>query len=109
MATTLSISPPTLRVTRKVGSIQISDFSRCRVRWLTRASSASPRYIHDDGRVSDGEKKPKRSSYIFMTNQMTTTTTTTSTAPHTIGVTCFELPLRGELLAAWLKSLSIGG
>jgi hypothetical protein len=35
---------------------------------------------------------------------MTMATTTTA---HTAGVTCFELPLRGESLAAWLNSLFI--
>ena len=33
-----------------------------------------------------------------------TATTATTTAHHTMGVTRFELPLRGESLAAWLNS-----
>jgi hypothetical protein len=49
------------------------------------------------------------SIYILVVNQMTTATIVIRMTPHTTGVTRFELPLRGESLAAWLNSLSIGG
>ena len=36
------------------------------------------------------------------------TTNATTTAAHAIGVIRFELPLRGESLAAWLNSVFTG-
>jgi hypothetical protein len=46
--------------------------------------------------------------YSLIANQIAITTTATMMAPHTSGVTRFELPLRGESLAAWSNCLSIG-
>src|ERR1019366_3652125 len=43
----------------------------------------------------------------LIANQIAIATSATTIAAHATGVTCFELPLRGELLAAWLNSLSI--
>jgi hypothetical protein len=43
----------------------------------------------------------------FQANQIATATMATMIAHKTSGLTCFELPLRGESLAAWLNSLSI--
>ena len=40
-------------------------------------------------------------------NQMPTMTIAATMTLHTIGVTRFELPLRGESLAAWLNSFCI--
>jgi hypothetical protein len=37
-------------------------------------------------------------------NHIASATAATTTVHHTTGVTCFELPLRGESLAAWLNS-----
>src|SRR5258706_5385077 len=55
------------------------------------------------------EMRPRRSRerYTFIANQIAMTTIATTIAHHTSGVTCFELPLRGESLAAWLNSLFI--
>jgi hypothetical protein len=39
-----------------------------------------------------------------MANQIAIATIAKTIAPHITGVTCFELPLRGESLAAWLNS-----
>jgi hypothetical protein len=39
------------------------------------------------------------------TNQSTIATMAAMVVAHTTGVACFELPLRGESLAAWLNSL----
>jgi hypothetical protein len=44
----------------------------------------------------------------LMANQIAITTKAAITILHTTGVTCFELPLRGESLAAWLNSFCIG-
>jgi hypothetical protein len=44
----------------------------------------------------------------LIANQITNATITRTTPLHTNGATCFELPLRGESLAARLKSLFIG-
>jgi hypothetical protein len=41
----------------------------------------------------------------FIANQIAMATMTTRMTHHTTGVTRFELPLRGESLAAWLNSL----
>jgi hypothetical protein len=41
-----------------------------------------------------------RLPYGFITNQTTSTTTIKTMTPQTTGVICFELPLRGESLAA---------
>jgi hypothetical protein len=43
----------------------------------------------------------------LVANQIATTTRATTIAAHTAGVTRFELPLRGESLAAWLNCWSI--
>jgi hypothetical protein len=43
----------------------------------------------------------------FVANQIARTAIATTIAAHITGVTRFELPLRGESLAAWLNSLSI--
>jgi hypothetical protein len=40
-------------------------------------------------------------------NQIAMTTMAATMAAHIIGVTCFELPLRGESLAAWLNLVFI--
>ena len=40
-------------------------------------------------------------------NQMPITTIAATMTLHTTGVTRFELPLRGESLAAWLNSFCI--
>jgi hypothetical protein len=40
-------------------------------------------------------------------NQIVAMTIATTIAAHTAGVTFFELPLRGESLAAWLNSVFI--
>jgi hypothetical protein len=42
--------------------------------------------------------------YTFIANQIAMATIATTITPHITGVTCFELPLRGESLAAWLNS-----
>jgi hypothetical protein len=42
-----------------------------------------------------------------MVNQIAPATTTATMTAHTTGVTFFELPLRGESLAAWLNSVFI--
>jgi hypothetical protein len=42
--------------------------------------------------------------YSFIANQIAKATITTMITAHTIGVTRFELPLRGESLTAWLNS-----
>lgn len=39
-----------------------------------------------------------------MANQIAIATIATTIVPHTAGIICFELPLRGESLAAWLNS-----
>jgi hypothetical protein len=41
-------------------------------------------------------------TYAFITNQIASATSTTMIAPQTMGVTFFELPLRGESFGAWL-------
>lgn len=41
-----------------------------------------------------------------MANQVTIKTNATTMAHHTMGETCFELPLRGDSLAAW-SNLSV--
>jgi hypothetical protein len=46
--------------------------------------------------------------YARVMNHTATTTIAITTAAHTAGVTRFELPLRGESLAAWLNSVFIG-
>jgi hypothetical protein len=43
--------------------------------------------------------------YPCMPNQITTATIATMIATQMTGVTFFELPLRGESLAAWLNSV----
>jgi hypothetical protein len=48
------------------------------------------------------------SFYGLIANQITNATIARTTPLHTTGATCFELPLRGESLAAWLNSLFIG-
>jgi hypothetical protein len=45
--------------------------------------------------------------HALVVNQIIATTIATRMAPHTIGVTRFELPLRGESFGAWLNSLSM--
>ncbi len=40
----------------------------------------------------------------FIASHVAMATHATTMAHHTTGVTCFELPLRGESLAAWLNS-----
>jgi hypothetical protein len=45
--------------------------------------------------------------HALLANQITATMIATRMAPHTIGVTRFELPLRGESFGAWLNSLSM--
>jgi hypothetical protein len=42
-----------------------------------------------------------RKSYDLNANQIAMTMSATMMVPHTAGVTRFELPLRGESLAAW--------
>ena len=54
-------------------------------------------------RITNATRRP-RERYTFIANQIATTTIATTIAHHTAGVTCFELPLRGESLAAWLNS-----
>jgi len=46
----------------------------------------------------------RRLRYGFFANQITTTANAKTIAPHSNGVTSFELPLRGELLAAGSNS-----
>jgi hypothetical protein len=41
-------------------------------------------------------------TYAFIANQIASATITAVTAPQTMGVTFFELPLRGESFGAWL-------
>jgi hypothetical protein len=43
----------------------------------------------------------------FTANQIARTIMAATIAAHIIGLARFELPLRGEWLAAWLNSLSI--
>ena len=43
----------------------------------------------------------------LIANQIAIATSATTIAAHATGVACFELPLRGEVLAAWLYSLFI--
>jgi hypothetical protein len=43
-----------------------------------------------------------RGTYAFIANQIASATITTTIAPQTMGVTFFELPLRGESFGAWL-------
>jgi len=43
----------------------------------------------------------------FHADQIAIAAMATMMAHHTTGVTCFELPLRGESLAAWLNSFFI--
>jgi hypothetical protein len=45
-------------------------------------------------------RRPSIGNYGLKANQMTTAMTTSMTKNHTTGVTRFELPLRGESLAA---------
>jgi hypothetical protein len=45
-----------------------------------------------------------RCYHQFVASQIATTTNVKTIAPHIIGVTRFELPLRGESLAARLNS-----
>jgi hypothetical protein len=40
----------------------------------------------------------------LIASQIATATIATTMAHQTSGATCFELPLRGESLAAWLNS-----
>jgi hypothetical protein len=44
----------------------------------------------------------QQKTYAFNANQITSATITTMIAPQTMGVTFFELPLRGESFGAWL-------
>jgi hypothetical protein len=46
--------------------------------------------------------------YGLNANQIAMATMAATIATHTIGVSRFELPLRGESLAAWLNSLFTG-
>ncbi len=41
--------------------------------------------------------------YGFIASQIAKATSTTTMTAHAIGAIRFELPLRGESLAAWLK------
>jgi hypothetical protein len=50
-----------------------------------------------------------KQSHARIVNQIAAMTIATTIAPHIAGVTFFELPLRGESLAAWLNSRFIGG
>jgi hypothetical protein len=43
--------------------------------------------------------------HAYILNQITTATTATTIPAHTTGEIFFELPLRGESLAAWLNSV----
>ena len=45
--------------------------------------------------------------YACMPNQIASAIMAATIAAQTTGVTFFELPLRGELLAAWLNSVFI--
>src|SRR6266480_4099187 len=46
---------------------------------------------------------------VLIANHSTNTMMVTTMTAHTTGATCFELPLRGESLAAWLNSRFIAG
>ena len=48
-----------------------------------------------------------QSHYARNPNQSTAATITATIAAQTTGATFFELPLRGESLAAWLNSVFI--
>jgi hypothetical protein len=52
-------------------------------------------------------RREDRKRQGFQANQIAIATMATIIAHHTSGVTFFELPLRGESLAAWLNSLFI--
>jgi hypothetical protein len=47
--------------------------------------------------------------YGFIANQIMMAAITNTIAPQSTGALRFELPLRGESLAAWLNFSSIGG
>jgi hypothetical protein len=80
--------------------------SRFRGREHAGFSSGLPGHVH---RVREGNSterlKPRpidaAKLHDLSANQITMTTRATTMVPHTAGVTRFELPLRGESLAAW--------
>lgn len=61
-------------------------------------------YESKPGRSSHDDNNGEASLHEFITSKIATTTNVKTIAPHTLGVTCFELPLRGESLAARLNS-----
>jgi hypothetical protein len=50
------------------------------------------------------DRSAKIARHTLTANQIAMAMSVTTIAHHTSGVTCFELPLRGESLAAWLNS-----
>ena len=54
-----------------------------------------------------GQSRAVQLRYARMPNQTASAIMTATIAAQTTGVTFFELPLRGELLAAWLNSVFI--
>jgi hypothetical protein len=52
----------------------------------------------------DRDLRTAQERHSFIANQIAMASNTATMAAHITGVTCFELPLRGESLAAWLNS-----
>jgi len=52
----------------------------------------------------DRDLRTAQERHSFIANQIAMASITATMAAHITGVTCFELPLRGESLAAWLNS-----
>jgi hypothetical protein len=62
---------------------------------------------HQWFRTKIDRRRVDAQSYDLIANQIPMATMATTMAPHATGMTCLELPLRGESLAAWLNSFSI--
>jgi hypothetical protein len=56
------------------------------------------------GRATGATTEPPCGFHGFIANQIEIATMAATIAAHAIGTTRFELPLRGESLAAWLNS-----
>src|ERR1017187_8467134 len=84
------------------------------LREFRRQFSRAANSVSEHSNIQDfscGIGRPRRSAtspsildQYLIANQIAMAMIATTIAPHSTGVTCFELPLRGESLAAWLNS-----
>jgi hypothetical protein len=58
-------------------------------------------------RSKQSDRVTRKQHHIRMPNQIATATIATTITAHATGPTFFELPLRGESLAAWLNLVCI--